>query len=143
MKNLVKLGVVLVVLVFMNACKSDDKPEAVAEKFLNHLNKQEWSEAKKLGTEATGQMIDMMESLSKMGGEAAKPKADVKPVTIKDTKVDGDKATCNYCCDDKGAEGKVNVVKVDGKWKVDMKKEENAGGAAPADTTAHADTKNK
>lgn len=142
MKNLVKLGVVLVVLVFMNACKNDSKPEAVGEKFLNHLNKQEWAEAKKLGTEATGQMIDMMESLSKMGGEAAKPK-DVKPVTIKETKVDGDKAVLSYCCDEKGQDGKVNVVKVDGKWKVDMKKEENAGGAASADTTAKADTTQK
>jgi hypothetical protein len=135
MKNLLKLAVVAIIVVAINACGSKtDTPEAVAEKFLGHLNKKEYSEAKKLGTEQTGQMIDMMESFGSAGGD--QEKKDVKIENMKCTPTD-DKAACTYTSD--GKEEKIELVKKDGKWLVDMKKEgtsDTPPADVPADTTA-------
>lgn len=128
MKNMFKLAIIAVIVVAINACGGKkDTPEAVAEKFLNHLNKKEYAEAKKLGTEQTGQMIDMMESFSTIGG-ATEEKKESKIENLKcDTKED--KSTCTYTAD--GKEEKIDLVKKDGKWLVDMKKE---GSGEPAPT---------
>jgi hypothetical protein len=138
MKNLLKLAVVAIMIVAFNACGSkSDTPEAVAEKFLNHLNKKEYADAKKLGTEQTGQMIDMMESFGAAGGNAEKK--DVKIENMKCTTTD-DKSACTYTAE--GKEEKIELVKKDGKWLVDMKKEgtgETPPAEAPADTTAAAE----
>jgi hypothetical protein len=134
MKNLLKLAVVAVIIVAMNACGSKtDTPEAVAEKFLNHLNKKEYAEAKKLGTENTSQWVDMMESFSSIGGDQEQKEAKIENIKC-DTKEDV--STCTYLSD--GKEEKLNLVKKDGKWLVDMKKEgtENPPEDVPADSTA-------
>jgi hypothetical protein len=119
MKNLLKLAVVAVIIFAINACGSKtDTPEAVAEKFLGHLNKKEYADAKKLGTEQTQQMIDMMESFGSVGGD--QEKKDVKVENMKCT-TDADKSSCTYTSE--GKEEKIELVKKDGKWLVDMKKE--------------------
>jgi len=120
MKSLLKLAVILLAVVAINACKSGgDNPEAVAEKFLNHLAKKEYAEAKALGTEGTVQMISMMESMGAMGGEATEEETP-KFENIK-VEVDGEKGVCTYTAD--GDEETMDMVKVEGAWKVDMKKE--------------------
>lgn len=124
MKNLLKLAVVAVIIVAINACGSKtDTPEAVAEKFLTHLNKKEYAEAKKLGTEQTSQWVDMMESFSSIGGEQEQKEAKIENIKC-DTKEET--STCTYLSD--GKEEKIELVKKDGKWLVDMKKE---GGETP------------
>jgi hypothetical protein len=114
------LGIVLILAVAFSGCKkSTESPESVAKKFLDHLNKKEYAEAKALGTEATGQIISMMESMQGMaGGEAEMPE-----VVYEDMKaeVDGEKALVTYTVE--GKEEKLNMVLVEGKWLVDMKKE--------------------
>ncbi|MEI6124259.1 MAG: hypothetical protein WCQ95_11605 [Bacteroidota bacterium] len=119
MKKLFSLVMVAIVIVAISACGGKkNTPEAVAEKFLGHLNKKEYAEAKKMGTENTKQMLDMMESFAGMD-----KKAEAKEVKIENLKCDtqADKSKCTYT-----AEGKnetIDLVKQDGNWLVDMKKE--------------------
>jgi len=117
MKKLLTFAVIALAVITMNACKSSDAPDKVAEKFLNHIAKKEFADAKKLATPESASSIDMLESFSKMGGDQA------KETTIKDVKCkeDGDKAACDYT---ENAEAKkIDLVKKDGKWLVEMKKE--------------------
>ena len=135
MKKYVKFAVLAVAILAINACGGKkESPEAVAEKFLNHLNKKEYAEAKKLGTEQTGQMIDMMESFSSIGGAETKKEAKIESLKC-ETK--DDKSACTYTSD--GKEEKVDLVKKDGKWLVDMKKEGTGDQTTPpADSTGTA-----
>ena len=137
MKKLFSLVIVAIVIVAVSACGGKkNTPEAVAEKFLGHLNKKEYAEAKKLGTENTKQMLDMMESFSGMDKDK---KAEVKDVKIENLKCEttDDKAKCTYTAEAK--EQTIDLVKQDGNWLVDMKKEgngENPPTTPPADSTA-------
>jgi predicted small lipoprotein YifL len=90
-------------------------PEPIAEKFLQHLNKKEYAEAKKLGTEATGQMLDFLASFPSDGA--------IEEVKITDMKCEvvEENATCTYKANDK--EDSIKLVMKDGKWFVDMPKE--------------------
>jgi hypothetical protein len=133
MKKLLTLAVVALAVITMNACKSTDAPDKVAEKFLGHINKKEFAEAKKLATPESSASIDMLESFSKMGGEQTKEskienmKCDVK----------GDSSACNYT--ENGEAKKLMLVKKDGKWLVEMKKEtpdlNKDATTMPTDTT--------
>ena len=117
MKKLMTLAVIALAVITMNACKNADTPEKVADKFLKHINKKEFAEAKKLATKESEQSIDMLESFSKMGGEQSK-EAKIENLKCKE---DGDKATCEYS--ENGEAKKLELVKKDGAWKVEMKKE--------------------
>ncbi len=111
--------VAFAVFAFTSCKQAGETPEAVAEKFLKHLNNKEWAEAKVLGTEATGQFLEMMKSLSEMSGEE-----EAKDVTIENlvAEVDGDKAVVSYTID--GKDESLPMKKVDGKWLVNMDKED-------------------
>lgn len=113
MKTLAKVFAVFVAVVMMVSCAKKG-PEQVAEKFLKHLNKQEYAEAKKYATESTKQMLDFL---------AQFPQQEVKEVKIENMKCneEGDKAKCTYTVD--GKEESIDLVKVDGNWLVDMPKE--------------------
>jgi hypothetical protein len=120
MKNLVKLSLVVLAVLALASCgNKSNTPEAVAEKFLNHLNAQEYAEAKELGTEATGEYLDMMSSLSEMA-----PDEEVEAAEITELKCEEKEATatCTYKTD--GEEASINLVKEEDKWLVDMKKED-------------------
>ncbi|MEI7596847.1 MAG: hypothetical protein WCK02_13940 [Bacteroidota bacterium] len=135
MKKLFRLAILVVAVVAASACKKTEEPSAIAEKYLNHLNKMEIDEAKKFATKETGAQLDLLKTM--LGDQ--KPEGEIKPVTIKDTKIDGDKATCTYSDGEK--EESINLVKVEGEWKVEWKKENPMGGdagmsEAPSDSTA-------
>ena len=117
MKKLLTLVVIAIAIISLNACKHADTPEKVAEKFLKHINKKEFTDAKKLATDSSAASIDMLESFSKMGGDQAK---ESKIENLKCTE-NGNKATCNY--NENGEAKKLDLVKKDGKWLVEMKKE--------------------
>ena len=137
MKNLIKLGLVLLVVVSMGACKSGGKPETVAKEFLTALNKMDYDKAKTFGTEETGKMVDMIKSFSSMGGDEAKlaeakKKTEKAEIEILKTEMNGDTAAvCQYKV--KGIEGqepkedKIDLVKRNGKWLVNWKKEGMGG----------------
>lgn len=117
MKKLLSLAIIALAVITINACKSSDTPDKVAQKFLDHINKKEFTDAKKLATPESAASIDMLESFSKMGGDQAK-EAKVEGLKCKE---DGDKAACDYT--ENGEAKKLDLVKKDGKWLVEMKKE--------------------
>jgi len=127
-KNFLNFAVMFFAVIALNACKSSNSPEAVAEKYLNHIAKQEWAEAKKLGTENTQQLVDMLASF---GG-----KSEIKEVKIEGMKCDvkGDSALCNYKSNNEA--DKLNLIKKDGKWLVDQKKEMPADNGLGKDSTS-------
>jgi hypothetical protein len=95
------------------------KPEKVAEKFLNLFYKGEYDKAKKYGTSHTRQIIDLMDQLVVMSGQKTFS-TDTKVVML-DTGIKGDTARCNYLAND--VKNELVLLKTDGKWLVDMKKE--------------------
>ena len=113
--------------IFMfHACKTTDSPEKVTEKFMNHLAAGEYSKAAEYGTESTKQMMEMFEALESLGGESIVDD-DVKPEEIKEVEceIDGDFAVCRF--EEDGEMAEVHLVKIDGNWLVDMKKEDPFG----------------
>ena len=140
MKKVVSLLLVVVALVAFNSCKKSETPEAVADKYLKAIGQMKFDEAKTLVTEESKPTIDFMVQMSTMGGEEAKKAAATAKIEIKDMKCEtkGDASDCVCKVNDgkKEEETKLHLVKKDGKWLVEQKKE---GGAptetAPADST--------
>ena len=102
----------------------DMTPTQVAEKYLTHLKKMEFDDAKKYGTEKTGAMLDLMSGMASM-----MPKSESTGFKILSEAIEGEKATVTYRGEGSEADEVVTLVKQDGKWLVDMSKEEGAGDA--------------
>ncbi|MDO9512479.1 MAG: hypothetical protein Q7J34_12020 [Bacteroidales bacterium] len=100
------------------ACSSDQTPETVAKKFLEHLNACEYNAARDLGTESTKQYINLLESLGKGQDDA---NLSDKSIVIDQVEMDGDTAICYYSYD-KTYES-IRLVKYDKGWLVDIRKE--------------------
>lgn len=115
-----RFSLAIVIAMFAIACGGGSAtPSQVAEKFLTHTNKMEFKEAKEYATASTGEVLDMI------GGMAAMmPKEDPKSFKITGETIDGEKATVTYRTDGKDADETVNLVKEDGKWLVNMSKED-------------------
>ncbi|HRD53773.1 MAG TPA: DUF4878 domain-containing protein [Flavobacteriales bacterium] len=114
----------LATTVILAACGGggDMTPSQVAEKYLAHLNKMEFKEAKAYGTEKTAGMLDLLSGMAAM-----MPKTDNVSSKITGETIDGDKATVTYRTDGKDADETLTLIKQDGKWLVDMAKEEGMG----------------
>lgn len=117
MKNLMKLALVALVVVALNACKSSDKPDAVAEKFLKAIDKCDTSEAKSLSTDRSVDMIRMSCMFGKLP-DAKENKIENMKCTEK-----GDTAKCDYSKNGTAADSPLVLIKKDGKWLVDFVKE--------------------
>ncbi len=102
------------------ACGGGDKPKSVAENFLKAFNKMDYETAKKYGSEDTGKLLDMMSGFSNHMPDSVKQE---KSFEMKDEKINGDKATVFYTASGEEGEQSLNLVKVDGKWKVAMSKD--------------------
>lgn len=105
------LFIVLVAVLGLTACSSG--PTDVAKNFSENLAQGKVDEAKKYATESTGKLLDMA---SGFGGIKVKP--NFKFDAIKDSIV-GDKAWV-FFKDENGEQQTVELVKVDGKWLVDV-----------------------
>ena len=122
MKKLMSIGFVLLFSFFMVSCGgSSDNPQDVAIEFMDALGDQDYDKAKDLGTENTIMMIGMIESMASMAPEGEESE-EMGEITWGETEIDGENAICFYSTEDK-ADQQVDLVKVDGDWKVDMKKE--------------------
>lgn len=132
MKNI--LLIFALSMLTLTACKTGgskaNSPEGVARKFLNHLAAMEFDEARKLGTENTRQMLDLLQSLVDIakdkGADQIKAK-DGSDIEIIKTAVDGNTAVVTYK-DAEGKEQSLDLVREKGKWLVDMKKENGSTG---------------
>ena len=125
MKKLTGIGIVLLFTFFFAACGgSSDNPQDVAKDFLKALADKNYDKAKDLGTDNTAMMIGMIESMAKMAPDSLQEEdnADMDAIEWGDTKIDGDNATCFYSSPDK-KDQKLDLKKIDGEWKVDMKKD--------------------
>jgi hypothetical protein len=129
------------IVVFLISCGGGDSPKSVAEHFLKAMNKMDYETAKKYGSEDTGRLLDMMSGFAKMIPDSARQE---KSFEIKDEKIDGDKATVTYLQQGEEGEQSLDLVKLDGKWKVAMSKDSMNGeesgtidsGATSTDTSS-------
>lgn len=111
---------------FMTSCSKTNTPEFVAEKFLTAMEQANYEEAKKYCDEKTAQIISMVASVP-----AQKDKEPAKKVTITNVeknKDDKNKAKVFYLVEGEEKEKSIDVVKIDGKWKVSMDKENKENG---------------
>ncbi|WP_216725600.1 hypothetical protein [Thiorhodococcus drewsii] len=111
----IKYGVVSLLMCGLTACS--DGPADTAEQFLFELSHCNFENAKKLSTDLTGQMIDVM----KMTGFPCDPNAEFE---IVEKKIDGYQAVVSFReGTNKDSELQViHLVKHDGVWKVNEQK---------------------
>lgn len=105
------LFIALVTVLGLTSCSSS--PTDAAKKFSESLAQGKVDEAKKYATESTGKLLDLANSF---GGIKVKP--NFKFEAIKDS-VAQNKAWV-YFKDESGEQQTVELVKVDGKWLVDV-----------------------
>lgn len=101
------------------------KPEYTAVKFLKHLAKYEFEEARKLGTENTAKMLDMLQmmlDMARSNGKADELQPQEIEIKVINTAIKGKRAVVNYF-DQNGKQQQMELIKEHGKWLVDMKKE--------------------
>ena len=96
------------------ACSSTSGPKDAAEKFLTNLAKGEIEEAKKYATPQTGMLLDFAAAFGQM---PVNP--DFQFNFVKDSIVD-DRAWVTYTTEKGGEEEVVELIKVDGDWKVNI-----------------------
>ncbi|HRH66503.1 MAG TPA: DUF4878 domain-containing protein [Bacteroidia bacterium] len=119
------------ILFFIISCGKGDSPRAVADSFLKAFHSQDFTAAKKYGTEDTGKLMDVMSGFSKMVQDSGQVQ-EIKYEIVSE-KIQGDDAIVMYKEEGKDGEIPLNLLRVDGKWKVNMTKE-SLNGAEGGDT---------
>ena len=107
-------------LILIYSCTGGDSPKSVAENFLKAMNQYDFETAKKYGTEDTGKLLDMMSGFSKMMPDSARNE---EKYEMTGENIEGEKATVTYKIEGRDENGKLELVKVNGKWKVAMSKD--------------------
>ena len=133
------LAAAVIAFAFTSCGGGADTPEKVAEKFLQHMAKSEYKDAKELATGEAVKTIETLESFAAMG-EAGGEKAAAKEVKIENMKCDTkeDAAACTYTQD--GKNGNIDLKKVDGAWKVSSFPKETTGGEEPTEGDNESDS---
>lgn len=101
---------------------SSEGPEAVAKKFITHVNNLEFDQAKAYGTKSTNDILDMISGLAGAMGDEGKPED--TSFEIIEVKEEGDTATVVYQNASAEEPETLSLVKQDGKWLVDINKED-------------------
>lgn len=128
MKQLKLAALALVLSLSLSSC-SGNGPEDTAKKFIEYTNQGEFSKAKELSTDKTAAMLGMAEGFAQGQGKMEEMKEKNKDVKVEiiSSEVNEDKATVKFKLtggeNTSGSENQLNLVKVDGEWKVDMNKE--------------------
>ncbi|KGO79530.1 hypothetical protein Q763_13345 [Flavobacterium beibuense F44-8] len=126
MKQLKLAALALVLSLSLSSC-SGNGPEDTAKKFIEYTNQGKFSKAKELSTDKTAAMLGMAEGFAQGKMEEMKEKNKDVKVEITSSEVNEDKATVKFKLtggeNTSGSENQLNLVKVDGEWKVDMNKE--------------------
>lgn len=120
-KALTGLALVFMAAMVVAGCNSNS-PKPVAEKFLTSFWRMNYKEAKTVSTDATKQMLEMLETMAVRLPDSVVKKA--QKVTVEITKVEenGDKAVVYYKTSEVKEEKKLNLVKTEGKWQVNFTK---------------------
>lgn len=98
--------------------QAEKKAADVSERFFKHLKNQEYDKARALGTEKTGRIITLVQTLSEMGGGINLLRDNKKELLR--CEIDGHCAVCTYKAFS-GPEEQVFLVKEKGKWRVELK----------------------
>lgn len=119
MKKLL-MGAVVMTSLLIASCNSADKgdPKSVLTSFFAALAKKDISAARKLATDESKSMLDMMEMASKMGDKKDDGKYDNSKLEIGDAKIEGDKATIPVKEKASGETTNYTLKKVGDSWKV-------------------------
>jgi hypothetical protein len=97
-------------------------PEYVTKQFLTHFQKLEFDEASQYGTENTKMMLRLFKSLSNMVPDSTKSQNNFSNAEIKKCTIEGNTAICSYTAN--GKEETIDLIKEDGKWLINLKKEQ-------------------
>lgn len=125
MKKLLFLGAFA--LVVLQACSifgggKKNTPEYVAKAFLTHFQKLEFNEAAEYGTENTKMLLSLFRSIGNMVPDDQKAEVPQSDVVIHSCETSGYTAVCHYTAN--GKTESIDLIKQDGKWLVDLKKEQ-------------------
>ncbi|MDU1890237.1 MAG: DUF4878 domain-containing protein [Dysgonomonas sp.] len=112
-----KLIFTLFAVLFIYSCASG--PEKAARNFSENMAKGKVEEAKKYATEPTAKMLDLVSTLSSFGGNNINP--DFKFELVKDS-IEGNRAWVTFVDKSTDDEQTLELVKIDGDWKVNMDK---------------------
>lgn len=114
---------VLILLVFTGlvAACSPASPGDVAKKFMAHLSKAEFTEARQYASEQTGQLVDMMGKMSTSMGKKTKTDKNFSFILV-DEKIEGDNATVRFRNNEGDRIQTMHLVEEKGKWKVNEEK---------------------
>ncbi|MFP4289916.1 MAG: hypothetical protein ACLFQS_11725 [Bacteroidales bacterium] len=116
-KVLHQSGLFLILALTLIACDPETKVKAVADKFLTHIEKGEFEEATQYATKETGQILAMAASFMEEEIREQPPHEDLRCLVEED----GNTAKCSYQVGDETET--INLIKVDGEWKVHLTKE--------------------
>ena len=129
-KVLFSILAIAMIAITVVSCGSKNDPKEVALNYLNALKSMDYEGAKKFSTPETGKMLDMLASFSGMMPDSLKEQAKGIKVTVKEAKEEGDNCVVKFTSSDKPEnEETLNMVKKDGKWLVNMTKDDMGGGA--------------
>jgi len=118
----------LLILVFASSCRflgieRKNTPEYATKMFLTHFQKLEFTEAAEYGTENTKMMLKLFKSLSNMVPEETRSQNNFSDAVIQECTTQGNTAQCKYTAN--GKNETIDLIKQDGKWLVDLKKEQS------------------
>jgi hypothetical protein len=124
MKKLFRLMAIAIVAVAFAACGSSNTPETVAKKYMKSYQNSDWktmASVMDLNEQDQAEFVQLCEA---KGDAMAKETGGVKSYEIKEVKIadDGNSAKVIYDLEygngRKDENGKINLVLIDGKWKV-------------------------
>ncbi|MBS1773573.1 MAG: DUF4878 domain-containing protein [Bacteroidetes bacterium] len=137
----------------LQGCRSNT-PKAVAESFLNDFVHMNYDNAESIATPATKDLLHTVKQLASTKPDSVWQNAKKINVTIVDVKEDGDKAVVTFTTSAEKGEKKLNLIKQDDKWVVNLTKNDslvseyekedaeetepvNADDSTATDTAAH------
>lgn len=131
-KNMKKYFVIYfgVMLSLLASCTKEEAPRPIAEKFLNAMQKRDYSEASKYGTKETVKLLKQLERIEKLNESDLTEKSGKINIVSED--IQGTVATVYFTEEGNELQQKITLKKVspiedtNGKkeWKVALKKEE-------------------
>ncbi len=126
-KLLLSIITMVTITATLVSCGSKETPKDVAVNFTKELNALNYDGAKKYGTPETVKFLDMLSSFSSMVPDSLKEINKNFKVEAIDETINGDNAEVHIMNGDKGDE-KIQLVKINGKWLVNMTKDNSMGG---------------
>ena len=120
-----RLSFILILFLFLASCQlfrsKTNTPEYVSKVFLEHIQRLEFEEAKEYATEETKMMLTFFSNITDLVPDSSRNVATEPDVEIHECIIQGETAQCSYIAN--GKNQTIDLIKEDGKWLVDMKKE--------------------